>query len=226
MIGHEVTVKVLPVVKEMQYFRLEAVIAVCRQSGRLEPHQSRFFLLYRDHTQQHGYGRMPLDVKTFSQAIKATEALGVQLLKRKFGGSQRVSDARLAMNHIGGIETHTADGQGTVSFIVHVEGPRYLNRFHSLGSVEDFLTELPIEIAHRFVKLAESTERPWWRYWYDAPAIEKVRLAPSQIGTHTPCVQVYTGGWWHELRTDDLAGVIAKIEAAGTETTSLRILQE
>jgi len=216
MIGHEVTVAVLPVVREMQYFRPEAVVAVCRQGGRLEPHQSRFFLLYKDPTQQFGCGRMPLDVKTFPQAVKATEALGVSLMKRKFGGEQNVSQVRLSRLHIGGIDTYTAE-----SFIVQVSGIQYLRKFYSTGTVEEFLAELPTGIARRFVRLAEPTEQTWWRYWYDATSIQKVKLAPSQCGKHAPCVQVYTDGHWQELRTTDLEGVLAKIEAAGTLHTYL-----
>lgn len=226
MIGHAVTVSVLPVVKEMQYFRPEAVVAVCRQGGRLQPHQSRFFLLYRDPTQQFGAGMMPLDVNTFPQAVKATEALGVPLMKRTFGGEQSVSEARVSRLHIGGIETHTADTPGAKSFIVQVPAIQYLRKFYSIGTVEEFLAELPTGIAHRFVQLTEPTEQTWWRYWYDVTSIQKVKLAPSQYGKHAPCVQVYTEGHWQELRTEDLAGVIAKIEAAGVVTTCLRIPKE
>lgn len=217
MIGHEVTVSGLPVVRQVQYFRPEAVIAACRQGGRLQPHQSRFFVLYRDPSQQYGCGRMPLDVKTFPQAVRATEALGVQLLKREFACSQGVDHVRLNRHQIGGLEVH-----GDSGFIVDVRGIQYLNRFNSLGTVEEFLRELPAGIADRFVELVEPNDEVWWRRWYDCPAIQKVRLAPSQYGQHFPCVQVFLDGAWQELRTTDLEGVIAKIESAGTSTTCLR----
>jgi len=101
---------------------------------------------------------------------------------------------------------------------VHVPGVQYWNRFYALGGVEEFLSEL--SVARRFVELVEPSdvpESPWCdvRYWFDARAIQKVKLANREYGDHLPCVHVYLELAWQALRTDDLAGVIAKIEAAG-----------
>lgn len=217
MIEHVLRVGGLLGSHERQWFRPESIIAVCRNGGRLHGYQPRFFVLYADPTQQFGCGRMPLDVKTFPQAVKAAEALGAKFLNRKFAGPQGVSEARIVKEHVGGLEVH-----GDAGFIVHVPRVQSWDRFSSLGTVEEFLRELPDGIALRFVELVEATEERWWRAWYDCTAIEKVKLAPSQYGDHAPSVYIHLHGAWHDLRTTDIVGVIAKIESAGVRTTCLR----
>jgi len=147
---------------------------------------------------------MPLDVRTFSQVVKAAEVLGIPLLKWAFTG-ERLSDARVNPHQIGTIETWN-DREFTAS----VYGLEGLNWFHSNGRVMDFICGLPEEVAGMFVELEEGSVRSAIRRWYNTTQVSRIELADDKEGPISPVVRVNVQGMWIKLHTDDLDGILAR----------------